>query len=60
METTNFLNNLMVGGGPPDHYNPSVRLLQIKKTEHDGSCGFHLSRSRWDPYPWVKIFVAYA
>ena len=36
-----------------DHLNPAVRLLQISKTE-TGSCGFDLSRSKWDPYPWVS------
>ncbi|XP_053698322.1 uncharacterized protein LOC128745309 [Sabethes cyaneus] len=36
-----------------DHYNPSVRILHIPK-QPDGSCGFHLSRSKWDPYPWVS------
>lgn len=35
-----------------DHYHPSVRMLHIPKLEN-GSCGFHLSRSKWDPYPWV-------
>ncbi|EDS43914.1 conserved hypothetical protein [Culex quinquefasciatus] len=35
-----------------DHYNPSVRILHIPK-QPDGSCGFHLSRSKWDPYPWI-------
>ncbi|XP_058812670.1 uncharacterized protein LOC131677100 isoform X1 [Topomyia yanbarensis] len=38
---------------PDDHYNPSVRILHIPK-QPDGSCGFHLSRSKWDPYPWVS------
>lgn len=32
--------------------NPAVRLCEIK---HDaGSCGFNLSKSKWDPYPWVS------
>uniref|UniRef100_A0A1I8MV89 Uncharacterized protein n=1 Tax=Musca domestica TaxID=7370 RepID=A0A1I8MV89_MUSDO len=35
-----------------DHYESAVRLLQIDKTVN-GSCGFHLTRSKWDPYPWV-------
>lgn len=37
-----------------DHYNPSVRLLKIDKSTN-GACGFHLTRSKWDPYPWVRI-----
>lgn len=36
-----------------DHYNPTVRLMNIPKL-NDGSCGFDLSRSKWDPYPWVS------
>ncbi|KAG7190732.1 hypothetical protein KM043_006807 [Ampulex compressa] len=28
--------------------------LETGGTElHDGMCGFHLSKSKWDPYPWV-------
>lgn len=30
-----------------------LRLCEIKKLP-DGSCGFHLSRTQWDPYPWVS------
>ncbi|XP_037028688.1 uncharacterized protein LOC119068928 [Bradysia coprophila] len=36
-----------------DHYNPSVRELNIPKLPN-GACGFDLSRSKWDPYPWVS------
>lgn len=39
---------------PHDHYNPSVREINIPKLSN-GSCGFHLSRSKWDPYPWVMF-----
>lgn len=35
-----------------DHYNPTVREVNIPKLAN-GSCGFDLSRSKWDPYPWV-------
>lgn len=35
-----------------DHYNPSLRLLEIEKSEPNW--GFRLTRSRWDPYPWVS------
>lgn len=35
------------------HYNPSVRLSTIPKLT-DGSCGIHLSKSKWDPYPYVS------
>lgn len=37
----------------PDHYNPTVREVNIPKLAN-GSCGFDLSRSKWDPYPWVS------
>ncbi|XP_055381367.1 probable serine/threonine-protein kinase cdc7 [Condylostylus longicornis] len=39
-----------------DHYYPEIRVLNIKKDSKnsDGSCGFNLSRSKWDPYPWVS------
>lgn len=40
---------------PDDHYNPSVRMVHVPKLEN-GSCGFNLSRSKWDPYPWVSFF----
>ncbi|XP_017781014.1 PREDICTED: uncharacterized protein LOC108565865 [Nicrophorus vespilloides] len=36
-----------------DHFSPSVRLLEIEKPE-TGSCGFHLTRGKWDPYPWIS------
>lgn len=36
-----------------DHYSPSVRLLDIPKLQN-GACGFNLSRSKWDPYPWAS------
>lgn len=45
---------LATAGQPPsgDHYNPMVREVNIPKLAN-GSCGFDLSRSKWDPYPWV-------
>ncbi|KAL9897483.1 uncharacterized protein ACN427_006046 isoform 2-T2 [Glossina fuscipes fuscipes] len=36
-----------------DHSESFVRLLKIPKTPN-GSCGFHLTRTKWDPYPWVS------
>ncbi|XP_017486675.1 PREDICTED: uncharacterized protein LOC108375106 isoform X1 [Rhagoletis zephyria] len=41
-----------------EHYDPSVRLLCIRKTI-TGSCGFHLTRTKWDPYPWVSAVDAH-
>ncbi|XP_023309876.1 uncharacterized protein LOC108916208 [Anoplophora glabripennis] len=35
-----------------DHYNPSVRLVEIER--NGSTCGFHLTRGKWDPYPWVS------
>ncbi|GJQ68062.1 hypothetical protein Trydic_g10682 [Trypoxylus dichotomus] len=37
----------------PDHYNPSIRTLEIDK-QASGNCGFDLTRSKWDPYPWIS------
>lgn len=42
----------------PDHYNPTVREVNIPKLAN-GSCGFDLSRSKWDPYPWVSDTYVY-
>lgn len=36
-----------------EHSGPGVRLLDISR-QPNSSCGFHLSRSKWDPYPWVS------
>lgn len=39
--------------GGEDHYSPTLRVLEIEKQD-SSSCGFHLTRGKWDPYPWVK------
>lgn len=48
--------------GPPRHlpstkddeeFQPSLRLCHVIRPPA-GSCGFHLSRTQWDPYPWVS------
>ncbi|KAM7363310.1 uncharacterized protein ACRADG_000264 isoform 1-T4 [Cochliomyia hominivorax] len=36
-----------------DHYESSVRFIKINKSPN-GACGFHLTRTKWDPYPWVS------
>ncbi|XP_063221111.1 E3 ubiquitin-protein ligase sina-like isoform X2 [Bacillus rossius redtenbacheri] len=36
-----------------DEYRPTVRLCEVKRSA-SASCGFHLSRTQWDPYPWVS------
>lgn len=35
-----------------EHSRPSVRLCKVDRNE-SGSCGFHLTRTKWDPYPWI-------
>ncbi|XP_072402569.1 uncharacterized protein [Diabrotica undecimpunctata] len=42
----------MLTNADKNHYHRSVRLIQIEKTS--AQCGFHLTRSKWDPYPWVS------
>ena len=42
-----------------NHVNPkyveqsSTRTLRIDKNEID-AYGFHITRTKWDPYPWVS------
>ncbi|XP_075222939.1 uncharacterized protein LOC142325279 [Lycorma delicatula] len=36
-----------------DDYQPSLRVCTVTRPL-EGSCGFHLSRTTWDPYPWVS------
>lgn len=36
-----------------DHSSPRVRLLEIER-QSGNCCGFHLTRSKWDPYPWIS------
>lgn len=32
-----------------------ITLENIKEAKlHGKSCGFHLTKSKWDPYPWVS------
>ncbi|XP_063221114.1 uncharacterized protein LOC134530319 [Bacillus rossius redtenbacheri] len=38
---------------PAPHYSPSVRGCDVERSA-SASCGFHLSRTQWDPYPWVS------
>ncbi len=35
-----------------EHSRPSLRTCKVDKNE-SGSYGFHLTRTRWDPYPWI-------
>lgn len=36
-----------------EHQNPSVRVCEVIRPSHVNSCGFHLTRTKWDPYPWI-------
>lgn len=37
-----------------DHYSPSVRVVNITKRLEVAGFGFLLSRSKWDPYPYIS------
>lgn len=37
-----------------DHYSPSVRIVNITKSSEVSGFGFLLSRSKWDPYPYIS------
>lgn len=37
-----------------DNYSPSVRVVNINKSPEIPGFGFLLSRSKWDPYPYVS------
>lgn len=39
--------------GSTEDYEPSLRQCVVSRPP-SGSCGFHLSRTQWDPYPWVS------
>ncbi|TMW52254.1 hypothetical protein DOY81_002657 [Sarcophaga bullata] len=41
-----------------DHYDSTVRFIKIDKSPN-GACGFHLTRTKWDPYPWVSAVDDY-
>ncbi|XP_060537222.1 uncharacterized protein LOC132708712 [Cylas formicarius] len=42
----------MLAESDEEHFNPSVRVIEFEKTGQN--CGFHLTRGKWDPYPWVS------
>lgn len=31
-----------------------MRKVNAESYMHGKSCGFHLTKSKWDPYPWVS------
>ncbi|XP_067002569.1 uncharacterized protein [Anabrus simplex] len=34
--------------------SPTVRTCELDRADPAAPCGFNLTRSRWDPYPWVS------
>lgn len=46
------VNERMING--LDHYSPSVRVVNITKSLDVSGFGFLLSRSKWDPYPYIS------
>lgn len=49
------VNVQIINGLSSDHYSPSVRAVYISKPDDATSgFGFHLSRSKWDPYPYIS------
>lgn len=49
------VNNQIIDGLASDHYSPSVRNVYVSKPiEATSGFGFHLSRSKWDPYPYIS------
>jgi PDZ domain len=49
------VNGQIINGSNSDHYSPSVRNVYISKpVETTSGFGFHLSRSKWDPYPYIS------
>ncbi|CRK88694.1 CLUMA_CG002400, isoform A [Clunio marinus] len=48
-------NGQIMNNFASDHYSPSVRAIYITKPNDSTSgFGFHLSRSKWDPYPYIS------
>ncbi|XP_022187782.2 uncharacterized protein LOC111046523 [Nilaparvata lugens] len=47
-------------GSPEEHQSSAVRVCEVARGGGSegggggGSCGFHLTRTKWDPYPWVS------
>ncbi|XP_011703602.1 PREDICTED: uncharacterized protein LOC105459351 [Wasmannia auropunctata] len=38
---------------PPGKMVLKMRKVNVESYMHGKSCGFHLTKSKWDPYPWV-------
>lgn len=49
------VNDQIITESSADHYSPSVRSLYVSKPiDTTSGFGFHLSRSKWDPYPYIS------
>lgn len=49
------VNGQIMNESNSDHYSPSVRSVYVSKPiETTNGFGFHLSRSKWDPYPYIS------
>jgi alanyl-tRNA synthetase len=49
------VNGQIINGLNGDHYSPSVRVVHVSKpVDTTSGFGFHLSRSKWDPYPYIS------
>lgn len=49
------VNDQIISGLNSDHYSPSVRNVDVSKPiDTTSGFGFHLSRSKWDPYPYIS------
>jgi hypothetical protein len=49
------VNGHIISSANSDHYSPSVRVVHVSKpSDTTSGFGFHLSRSKWDPYPYIS------
>ena len=49
------VNGQLINSLNGDHYSPSVRVVNVAKPlDTTSGFGFHLSRSKWDPYPYIS------
>jgi hypothetical protein len=49
------VNGHIISSSNSDHYSPSVRVVHVSKpVDTTSGFGFHLSRSKWDPYPYIS------
>lgn len=51
-EVATFESSMLTDADVEDHYNPYIRSIEIER--NSSQCGFHLTRGKWDPYPWIS------